>query len=152
MLRDWLLEWKVLNRGIGVLELPFEGPAVQIAPRHSHVVLPRLFEHPQIAIVHSPTYFCRNTYSHRPGWNLLTAWDNTADANDTMLSDHRSIEDDCSNADQALVPDAACVHYSVMSNSHTVANYSVVLGGAMDHNIVLDTAIRADANPSVIPP
>jgi len=67
-----------------------------------------------------------------------------------MLSDDRSIEDDRPNADQAFVSDATGMHYSVMRYSNTVTNHAVVLGRAMDHNIILDATIRADTYPPVI--
>jgi len=67
-----------------------------------------------------------------------------------MLSDDRSIEDDPPNADQAFVSDAASMHYSIMSNSNPITNHAIVLGGAMDDNIVLDATIRADTYPPII--
>src|SRR3989454_4762677 len=134
------------------LELTVVGPRPKVASRHSHVVLPRRLQHSKVAIVHSPSHLRWNTHSDRPSRNLQSAWDNTTYSNDTMPSDHRSIEDDRPNPDQALVSDATGVHHSVMSYSNTVTNNAVVLGGAMDHNIVLDATIRADTYPPIISP
>src|SRR2546422_11022896 len=132
------------------LELTVVGPRPKVASRHSHVVLPRRLQHSKVAIVPSPSHLRWNTHCDRPSRNLLSAWDNTTYSNDTMLSDHCSIEDYCSNADQAFVSDATGMHYSVMRYSNTVTNHAVVLGRAMDHNIILNATIRADTYPPII--
>src|SRR5215472_6442435 len=89
----------------GVLERSLFG----VFPAHLNIVLPRFLEHLDVADCDFADHFSRDSDHDRPRRDLLPAWHYSTDSEYAVLSNCRAIKNYCANADEAFIPDSACM-------------------------------------------